>query len=429
MSKPRVLYVCNNHPKTSPGGAEIYSYELYHAVRDHGAFDPLFVAKVGPPMSIDPRPEETRFSRAGSDPNDYLFYTEHHEFDLVTWTSNRKGLYIEDWRTFLNTVKPDLVHFQHVAFLGFDLVRETRRTLPDVPIIYMLHEFMPICHHNGQMVRRDTSELCYSASPARCHRCFPKVSPEAFFLRERFIKAAFEFVDLFITPSAHARQRYIEWGIPPEKIRHEDHGRVPVPALPDPPDAGHRRRIGFVGQITRFKGVDVLLEAMKILQQREVPVQLVLHGANLERNAGFFQEQIRQLLEETKGSVRFPGRYEQSELPGILSAVDWVIVPSIWWETGPLVIHEALQHHRPVICSDIGSMVERIQDGVNGLLFRAGDPYNLADTIQRAVSSPELWARLRGGIKKPKTMDEHAARIIAIYDELLEARAASPVAA
>jgi glycosyltransferase involved in cell wall biosynthesis len=127
--------------------------------------------------------------------------------------------------------------------------------------------------------------------------------------------------------------------------------------------------------------------------------------------------------------VRFPGRYEQSELPSILSAVDWVVVPSIWWETGPLVIHEALQHHRPVICSDIGSMVERIDDGVNGLLFRAGDPYNLADTIQRAVSSPELWARLRANIRRPKTMDEHAARIMGIYHELLEQRAASPVAA
>jgi glycosyltransferase involved in cell wall biosynthesis len=428
MGRPRILYVLNNHPRTSPGGAEIYSYELYHAVRDGGGFDPTFVAKMGPPMSIDPGHEGTRFALAGDDPNDYLFYTEHFEFDRVTWTSYSKRLYIDDWRTFLKTVKPDLVHFQHVAFLGFDLIRETRRTLPDAPIIYMLHEFMPICHHNGQMVRRDTEELCYQASPRRCNECFPKVSPELFFLRERFIKSAFEFVDLFITPSAHARGRYIEWGIPPEKIRHVNHGRIPVAALPDPPDAGRRRRIGFIGQITRFKGVDLLLEAVKILQQRGVPVQLQLHGANLERTAPAFQESIRTLLEETSDSVRFPGRYEQRELPALMSAVDWVIVPSIWWETGPLVIHEALVHHRPVICSDIGSMVERIQDGVNGLHFRAGDPYDLADKIQIAVGSPELWDRLRSGIKQPQTMDEHATKITAIYDELL-GRAERPVAA
>lgn len=421
MAPPKILYVCNNHPRTSPGGAEIYSYELYHAVRDHDRFDAVFLAKMGPPMSIDPGHDNTRFALAGSDPNDYLFYTELDEFDRVTWTSHRKRLYVEDWRAFLETVKPDLVHFQHVAFLGFDMIRETRRTLPDAPIIYMLHEFMPICHHNGQMVRRDTGELCYAASPRACGQCYPNVSPETFLLRERFIKANFEFVDLFLTPSAHARQRYIEWGIPPERIRQVNHGRNPVPALPDPPDAGRRRRIGYIGQITRHKGVDVLLEAVKSLRQRDVRVQLMLHGANLERTAPKFQNEIAELLEATSDSVRFPGRYEQSELPALMSAIDWLVVPSIWWETGPLTIFEALMHHRPAICSDIGSMVERIQDGVNGLHFRVADPHSLADTIERAIDSPDLWDRLRGNIVEQTTMEEHAETITACYDELLSA--------
>ena len=85
-------------------------------------------------------------------------------------------------------------------------------------------------------------------------------------------------------------------------------------------------------------------------------------------------------------------------------------------------------NHRPVICSDIGSMIERVQDGVNGLHFRAGDPYDLADKIQLAVGSPELWDRLRAGITQPQTMAEHAANVAAIYDELL-ALAERPVAA
>jgi hypothetical protein len=52
MGRPRILYVLNNHPRTSPGGAEIYSYELYHSVRDGGKFEPTFVAKMGPPPTI-----------------------------------------------------------------------------------------------------------------------------------------------------------------------------------------------------------------------------------------------------------------------------------------------------------------------------------------------------------------------------------------
>ena len=155
-------------------------------------------------------------------------------------------------------------------------------------------------------------------------------------------------------------------------------------------------------------------------------MQLVLRGANLDMQLPLFQERVARLLDETAGSVRFTGPYEQADLPAVLSAVDWLIVPSIWWETGPLVIHEALMHRRPVICSNIGSMAERIQDGVNGLHFGVGDADSLADTIRRAVNSPELWHKLRGQITDPHPMDEHLPIVIGIYNHLLALRRSPP---
>src|SRR5947209_9322230 len=318
------------------------------------------------------------------------------EYVPLLGTMRSKELYVDEWRKFLRALTPDLVHFQHTHYLGYDILRATRATLPDAPIVYTLHEFIPICHHSGQMVRRFASrELCYAASPRRCNECYPEISPQRFFLRERFVKSAFELVDVFITPSEHARQRYIEWGLPAEKVVHEDYGRFPVVPQPDPPDAGRRGRIGFIGQITPFKGLDVLLEAMKILEAKNVAAELLIYGANLTHQPEPLKRQIATLLSETEQSVRFLGSYVQAQLPTILSGLDWVVVPSIWWETGPLVIHEALMHRRPVICSDIGSMVERITDGANGLLFAVGNPDSLAAAIRRAVSSPELWDRLR----------------------------------
>ena len=65
-----------------------------------------------------------------------------------------------------------------------------------------------------------------------------------------------------------------------------------------------------------------------------------------------------------------------------------MVVPSIWWETGPLVVMEAFQYGRPVICSDIGGMSERVTDGVNGLHFRRRDPDDLARKMQRAAETP-----------------------------------------
>jgi glycosyltransferase involved in cell wall biosynthesis len=400
----------------------VYAHELYRAVAAGGDFEATFVAKAGPPFSNEYVRDDTRFGLIAGD--EYFFYTHQSEFDGLIGTARHKRMYTDDWRSFLQALQPDLVHFQHSLFLGYDMIRETRRTLPDAPIVYTFHEFKAMCHHNGQMVRTETNQLCHEASPRRCNQCFPAISAEAFFLRERFIHSAFQLVDMFLVPSAHGRQRYIEWGIPEEKIVHEPLGRVGVPALPDPPDAGRRHRIGYIGQITPFKGVDLLLEAMKILGEQESPARLAVHGGNLIHQRKPFQDRIEELLAETEENVSFPGPYMQADLPQVLSAVDWVVVPSIWWETGPLVIYEALMHNRPVICSDIGAMVERIEHGVNGLHFRVGDPYNLADMIDRAVSSPELWDQLRAQITPPYSMDDHVDRVTGIYRDLLGGPAA-----
>jgi glycosyltransferase involved in cell wall biosynthesis len=414
---PKILYVCHNHPAIRPGGAEIYAHELYKAVRDDGRFEPFFVGRTTPSQATH---DGTRFGLVGEDPNDYYLFTERDEFDRLMWSARNKQLYTRDWREFLRAVNPDIVHFQHTAWVGYDVIRETRSTLPDAPILYTLHEFVPICHHNGQMVRTNTLELCYSASPQRCHQCFPRIPADTFFLRERFAKSAFDLVDLFIAPSEQLRQRYIEWGIPPAKIRYEDYGRLPVTPIPDPPDAGRRKRVGFFGRITEFKGAHLMLEAMSILDRERSGIQLLLRGATLEIQPEHFRARMTVLFEHASSSVHYGGRYDHEQLPALLSAVDWAVVPSIWWENSPLVIQEAMAHRRPVICSNIGGMAETVEDGVTGLHFSVGDPYSLAETIRRGAGDPELWDTLRAQITGPHPMDQHLDTLADMYLELLD---------
>jgi glycosyltransferase involved in cell wall biosynthesis len=98
-----------------------------------------------------------------------------------------------------------------------------------------------------------------------------------------------------------------------------------------------------------------------------------------------------------------------------MSNVDWVIVPSLWWENSPLVIQEAFHFGRPVLCSDIGGMAEKVTDGVNGLHFRVGDAVSLAETMRRAVETPSLWQRLHDGISPVYGMAEHIERLSHLY--------------
>ena len=102
-----------------------------------------------------------------------------------------------------------------------------------------------------------------------------------------------------------------------------------------------------------------------------------------------------------------------------MADIDWVVVPSRWWENSPLVIQEAFMHGRPVICSDIGGMAEKVTDGVNGLHFTVGDPDHLAQTIAAGGADAGLWEQLRAGIPPVYAMDEHTRNLTAIYNELI----------
>ena len=423
MTPRKVLYVLHNHPTVMPGGAETYGLELYEAMRRSTAWEAVLLARAGPPIASFARPHEgTLLSPVGGDPNQYFLHTEVEDYDWFLSTSRNKETYTRFYREFLEAMRPDVVHFQHTLFLGYDILRETRATLPDAAIVYTLHEYVPICHRNGQMVRRD-GERCGEASPRRCHECFPELSQQSFFMRERFIKSHFEVVDRFVAPSRFLVERYVDWGIGRERIVWEPNGRPSIAALADDEPvtkgaaARPRDRVAYFGQFTAFKGADVLMRSVEYLG---VPrPHIYLHGANLEHSPPEFQDEFRALLDAASGDVTLVGRYRPEDLSRLMASIDWVVVPSVWWENAPLVIQEAFARGRPVIASDIGGMAEMVTDGVDGLLFRAGDPCHLAEVITHAVTTPGLWDRLHAGIRPVHAIDEHAARLSTLYDELL----------
>lgn len=424
-----VMYVVHNHPSVMPGGAETYALELFHGMKAGPDYQPVLVARTGPPVSRTSRVHEgTLLEPVFGESDQYFFHTDIQDYDWFLSSSRNKQVYTKFFRELLEAYRPDVVHFQHSLFLGYDVLRETRRTLPDAAIVYTLHEYVPICHNNGQMFRT-SGEPCMQASPRRCHECFPDITPQQFFLRERFIKSHLDVVDRFVSPSRFLLERYVDWGINRDRIVHEENGRPAMAAAP-----GHRTpsaapdRLGYFGQFTAFKGADVLMKAMTMVAERAgedgVRPTLRLHGANIEHQPDEFRALFRTLLDTTGSDVTLVGKYRPPDLPALMDAVDWVIVPSIWWENAPLVIQEAFAHGKPVICSDIGGMAEKVTDGVNGLHFRAGDPGSLAETIERAVGTPGLWERLRAGIPEVHPIERHVDHLTTLYDQLIEERAA-----
>jgi glycosyltransferase involved in cell wall biosynthesis len=434
MAKRKILYVCHNHPNIRPGGTENYALNLYQAMKGCHDFEPIFLARGPSGIAAGAASHAgTLVENVDSDPNQFYFLSEIGSFDWFNGTCSNKQLYTKYFREFLQAVRPDVVHFQHTAQLGYDMICEVRQTLPRAGIVYTLHEYMPICHRQGQMMRTlNGDELCTHDSPRRCNECFPEHSPQAFFMRKRFVQSHFEMVDMFLSPSRFLLERYVAWGIPRSKIRLEENGRLPVEPQQQAP-VSRRNRFAFFGQINPFKGVTVLLRAMQMLRPDDVSHRLAqisdadlddchlwIHGANLELQTGAYRKEVAELLEATRRRVTMVGRYDPSELPHLMSQIDWVIVPSIWWENAPLVIQEAFQHGRPVICSDIGGMAEKVAHGKNGLHFRAGDARSLAETLRMAATTPELWEQLRSNIPVVYRMDDHIASLRGLYEQLIQ---------
>jgi glycosyltransferase involved in cell wall biosynthesis len=434
MQKTKVLYVLHNHPTLFPGGAEQYALELFESLRGSDEIEPLLIARIGRASMPEGNRPGTPFSTVDGEPDQYFLFTETEpSFDYFVGTSRDKSLYATHFADFLATYQPDVVHFQHTVHIGYDAVSTVRRVLPRAPIVYTLHEYLPICHRHGQMLRTPfkNEELCLKASPRRCSECFPDIPSREFFLRERFIKTHLANVDLFIAPSHFLLQRYVDWGIPADRIVFEDYGRRPAVKLAETDLHRARNRFGYFGQLNPYKGVETLLTAMASLDE-ESDIQLRLHGANLEQQTDQFQESFAVLLEQAKANTTLLGSYQPSDLPWLMREIDWVVVPSRWWENSPLVIQEAFMQRRPVICSGIGGMAEKVTNDLNGLYFNVGDPASLAMVIERAASEQGLWERLRGGIPEILNVDDHITNLTQMYRDLLERRSetvAEPVEA
>ncbi len=109
------------------------------------------------------------------------------------------------------------------------------------------------------------------------------------------------------------------------------------------------------------------------------------------------------------------GSYERDRIPALMAAVDWVVVPSIWWENAPLVIQEALQHRRPLIVSGIGGMAEMVKDGVTGLHAQPGDASDLARVMRRAIDEPSLKQKFADAIPAHPGIDRCASEHMALF--------------
>jgi glycosyltransferase involved in cell wall biosynthesis len=396
--KQRILVISHAHPDFSLGGGELAAYNLFKEYQKNlNIENAWFLARAdrgrGPTGQISLRRKNEYLWEQSV--NDWHRMKAVHQESVFTWFAD-----------LIRALKPSVVHTHHYAHLGLEYLRVIKQVDPKIRIIMTLHEYMAICKNQGQMIKTKSFKLCSNSSPDDCAKCFPDNSPEDFWLRKHYFLSYFDFVDQFVSPSEFLRKRYIDWGIKDEKIAVIENGQVDEKALKPRvlPMNGLRNRFGYFGQITQYKGLDVILEALTIMNEKESEqIVLEVHGANLELQNEEFVTKVKQLSKPLidRGIVQWIGPYHPDELRSRMASIDWVVVPSIWWENSPMVIQEAFSCGRPLIVSDIGGMKEKVTHNVDGMHVSNLQPKKWATALLEACASPDKWEKMSKMISKP----------------------------
>ena len=396
-----IAVLAHTHPSITSGGAEISAYTLYLGLLERGVAA-CFVAMV-PESAIDRVRLDTPGEHVlGYEPGDYEAF--YHLADPSVPPA------VE---SLLARLGADTVVFHHFLNFGVNTVRAVARRRPG-RVLLVLHEFLAICNHHGQMVTRPALRLCAASSPGACGTCFQERDAVQFDARREHFLDAFAQLAGFVSPSEFLKERFVAWGLPAASIAVIENGvpRLPPPEEPRraplaPAAAGDEDEvpgidaddvavtIGFFGQINPFKGVDLLLDAADLIGRRKklsARVRLRVHGHVVGVSDAFAQRFHDAVAEHP--FLDYLGPYQNERVFELMRACDFVLMASKWWENSPVVIQEAYACGRPLLVPGIGGMKEKIIDGVTGLHFQAADASDLARVIERAAT-PGLAQRLR----------------------------------
>ncbi|MDH3605573.1 MAG: glycosyltransferase [Acidimicrobiia bacterium] len=270
---------------------------------------------------------------------------------------------------------PDVTHFHNTWYhLSPSVFRAAREFSPTV---LTLHNYRLACANAMLLRDNQACELCVASQNAwygvryKCYldsytQSLASASTIAFNRRRGTWR---KDLDLILALTDFARDRFIESGIPADRIA------VKPNFVPDPGPrtraAEDSNRVLFVGRLTTEKAPDVLLNAW---ERAGLDYELDIIGV------GPLEADLRR---RGLPSVSLLGQVDQSAVRSHMLEARALVLPSIWYEGLSMVLLEALAAGVPVLASDIGPIPEVVAPLGPDWLARPGDPDDLAKGLAR----------------------------------------------
>jgi len=315
--------------------------------------------------------------------------------------------------------KPDLVHFHNTFPLispsAFYACRKN-----NIPVVQSLDNPRLICpaatfYRNGRLCLDCLGKT--PPLPGIIHGCYHNSRLQttvvaAMLTIHRWLKTWQDQVDAYLVATEFYRNIFIEAGLPSRKIYVKPHFIQNNPLLRVNNNKGEY--VLIIGRLDPEKGVRTLLEAWKKLK-----IPLIIRGD------GRLEKEIRNYIEkENIDSINIVQRLSSEELDHLISNARFLIWPAEgYYETFGMVAVESFAHGIPVVASNIGVMAEIVIDNETGLLFKPGDPDDLASKVERLWSHPEESTRMglnaRKEYESKYTSERNYELLVDIYSSVI----------
>ena len=385
------------------GGADKYCLTLIEELQKTGEI-------VIPFGMADSRNINSSWSQYFSENIDY--HTPGNNFKIASrliWNSEAASKFAK----LLDDTKPDLIHAHNIYHqLSPSILVEAKKR--QIPVVMTLHDYKLVCPNYLLFTHGAHCERCIKGSYINCltHNCYNSYSRSGLAALESFLHNKVwhiyrDNVDLFISPSKYLKEKMVSAGWDANKIIVLIN---PAPIyLPQPTG----NRLLYIGRLSTEKGVDILLQALKLTDE-----QLDIAGTGPD------EAKLKQLCYDLQllDRVTWHGQLTGEALEKLKREAKAVILPSIWAENMSLVLLESLAYGKLIIASDSGGTPELIEDNKTGFLFTPGNIELLAQKINNLNTlTPEQKEQIAKAIKEkiaPLELNNHLSKLQGIYQKL-----------
>jgi len=242
--------------------------------------------------------------------------------------------------------------------------------------------------------------------------------------------AAAHEADAVVAISEALRSRLILAGIDERKIAVVPNAVEPDTFCPVPADTSLKRRlglsgrtvIGYIGSVTAYEGLDVLMRAVSWLIDRKAELSLLIVGD------GYAAGRLKKLAASLPHSrhIVFTGHVPFREIRRYYSIIDIFPFPrrdcDVCRYVPPLKILEVMAMAKPLIVSDVPALLESVRDGETGLVCKADDRRSLQEALMRLYESPGLRQQLglsaQAWVQQHRSWETVVKRYISLYNDL-----------